>query len=161
MRFTFFSDPLVKTAVDLKGGIVGVSSFGSESDIAATLALQKLGLTRADVTLKEVGGSPQRLAAIKSGAIKAAAMNEPVATQAREQGLFPMLDLFAEQIPWLFTGLSVTKRYLDGNRDLLYSLHKSDSRRQLPGACRREVGQRGACQGVQTLGSQDHRYRLH
>jgi hypothetical protein len=30
-----------------------------------------------------------------------------------------MLDLFAEQIPWLFTGLSVTKRYLDENRDLL------------------------------------------
>ena len=125
MRFTFFSDPRVKTAADLKGGIVGVSSFGSESDIAATLALQKLGLTRADVTLKEVGGSPQRLAAIKSGAIKAAAMNEPVATQAREQGLFPMLDLFAEQIPWLFTGLSVSKRYLDGNRELLMRFIKA------------------------------------
>jgi len=119
MRFIFFSDPMVKTAADLKGGIIGVSSFGSESDIAATLALQKLGLTRADVTLKEVGGSPQRLAAIKSGAIKAAAMNEPVATLAREQGLFPMVDLFAEQIPWLFTGLSVSKRYLDGHRELL------------------------------------------
>ena len=119
MRFIFFSDPMVKTAADLKGGIVGVSSFGSESDIAVTLALQKLGLTRADVTLKEVGGSPQRLAAIKSGVIKAAAMNEPVATLAREQGLFPMVDLFAGQIPWLFTGLSVSKHYLDGYRELL------------------------------------------
>jgi len=119
MRFIFFSQPTVKTAADLKGGVVGVSSFGSESDIAATLALQKLGLTRADVTLKEVGGSPQRLAAIKSGAIKAAAMNEPVATMAREQGLFPLVDLFAEQIPWLFTGLAVNKSYLDGHHELL------------------------------------------
>jgi ABC-type nitrate/sulfonate/bicarbonate transport system substrate-binding protein len=125
MRFIFFSDPMVKTAADLKGGVVGISSFGSESDIAATLALQKLGLTRADVTLKEVGGSPQRLAAIKSGAIKAAAMNEPVATLAREQGLFPMVDLFAEQIPWLFTGLSVSKGYLDGHRELLTRFMKA------------------------------------
>ena len=125
MRFTFFSDPMVKTVADLKGGIVGVSSFGSESDSAATLALQKLGLTRVDVTLKEVGGSPQRLAAIKSGAIKAAAMNEPVATMAREQGFFPMVDLFAEQIPWLFTGLSVDKRYLDGHREILVRFMKA------------------------------------
>jgi NitT/TauT family transport system substrate-binding protein len=125
MRFIFFSDPKVKTAADLKGGTVGVSSFGSESDIAATLALQKLGLTRSDVTLKEVGGSPQRLAAIKSGAIKAAAMNEPVATLAREQGLFPMVDLFAEKIPWLFTGLSVNKRYLEGHRELLMRFMKA------------------------------------
>ena len=84
MRFIFFSDPKVRTAADLKGGIVGVSSFGSESDIAATLALQKLGLSRSEVTLKEVGGSPQRLAAIKSGTIKAAAMNEPVATSSQQ-----------------------------------------------------------------------------
>ncbi len=125
MRFTFFSDPKVKKADDLKGGIVGVSSFGSESDSAATLALQKLGLTRSDVTLKEVGGSPQRLAAIKSGAIKAAAMNEPVATMAYEQGLFPMVDLFAEKIPWLFTGLTVDKRYLDGHRELLARFMKA------------------------------------
>ena len=119
MRFTFFSGPKVKTAADLKGGVVGVSSFGSESDSAATLALQKLGLSRADVTLKEVGGSPQRLAAIKSGTVRAAAMNEPAATLAHEQGLYPMVDLFAEQIPWLFTGLTVDKRYLDSHRELL------------------------------------------
>src|SRR4029079_13835594 len=30
IRFTFFSGPEVKTAADLKGGAVGVSSFGSE-----------------------------------------------------------------------------------------------------------------------------------
>ena len=116
IRFVFFSDPAVTSAADLKGGIVGVSSFGSESDSAATLALKKLGLSRSDVTIKEVGGAPQRLAAIKSGAIKAAAMNEPALTQAREQGLNPMVDLLAEHTPWLFTGLSVSKPYMDSHR---------------------------------------------
>ena len=119
MRFIFFTDPKVKTAADLKGGIVGVSSFGSESDSAVSLALRQLGLTRNDVTVKEVGGSPQRLAAIKSGALAAAAMNEPASTLAREQGLNPMIDLFAAHTPWLFTGLSVNKRYLDSHREIL------------------------------------------
>jgi len=53
IRFTFFSGPEVKTAADLKGGAVGVSSFGSESDSTVTLTLKRLGLSRDDVTLKE------------------------------------------------------------------------------------------------------------
>jgi ABC-type nitrate/sulfonate/bicarbonate transport system substrate-binding protein len=72
MRFVFFSDPKVRSAADLKGKAIGVSSFGSESDSAASLALRQLGLSRNDVTFKEAGGSPQRLAAIKSGAIAVA-----------------------------------------------------------------------------------------
>lgn len=119
MRFVFFSNPAIRSAADLKGKAVGVSSFGSESDSAASLALRQLGLSRTDVTIKEAGGSPQRLAAIMSGAIAAAAMNEPAATQAQEQGLYPLVDLFAAKMPWLFTGLSVDKRYLDANRPVL------------------------------------------
>ncbi|HZR62628.1 MAG TPA: ABC transporter substrate-binding protein, partial [Xanthobacteraceae bacterium] len=61
IRFTFFSAPGVKTAADLKGGVVGVSTFGSESDSTVTLALQRLGLTRDDVTVKEYGGGMKRL----------------------------------------------------------------------------------------------------
>src|SRR3984893_16508394 len=71
IRFTFFSAPGVKGAADLKGGVIGVSTFGSESDSTVTLAMQRLGLTRNDVVVKEYGGGMQRLAAVKSGAIKA------------------------------------------------------------------------------------------
>src|ERR1700704_6681733 len=60
IRFTFFSAPGVKTAANLKGGVIGVSTFGSESDSTVTLALRRLGLTRDDVTLKEYGGGPRR-----------------------------------------------------------------------------------------------------
>jgi len=119
IRFTFFSNPDVKTAADLKGGVVGVSSFGSESDATVTLALQKLGLARRDVTLKEYGGGMRRLAALKAGEIKATAINEPVASTAREQGMNAMVDLVADQIPWLFSGLVVKRSFLDANREPL------------------------------------------
>jgi NitT/TauT family transport system substrate-binding protein len=109
IRFTFFSGAGVKTAADLKGGVVGVSTFGSESDSTATLALDRLGLTRTDITLKEYGGATQRLAALKAGEIKATAINEPVASLAREQGINVLVDLVAEQVPWLFSGVVIRR----------------------------------------------------
>jgi ABC-type nitrate/sulfonate/bicarbonate transport system substrate-binding protein len=109
IRFTFFSGAGIRTADDLRGGIVGVSSFGSESDSTVTLALERLRLTRADITLKEYGGATRRLAALKSGEIKATAINEPVASLAREEGVNVMVDLVAQKIPWLFSGIVVRR----------------------------------------------------
>ena len=109
IRFTFFSGEGVKTAADLKGGIVGVSTFGSESDSTVTLALDRLKLTRADITLKEYGVSTQRLAALKAGEIKATAINEPVASLARDEGVNVLVDLVAERIPWLFSGVAIRR----------------------------------------------------
>jgi len=119
IRFTFFSAPGVKTAADLKGGVVGVSTFGSESDSTVTLALQKLGLTRNDVILKEYGGGMRRLAAVKSGEIKATAINEPISSLAREQGVNVLVDLVPDQIPWLFSGIVVRRSDIAARRDLL------------------------------------------
>jgi ABC-type nitrate/sulfonate/bicarbonate transport system substrate-binding protein len=109
IRFTFFSGAEVRTAADLKGGVVGVSTFGSESDSVAALALERLGLTRTDVTFKEYGGSTQRLAALKAGEIKATAVNEPAASLAREQGVNVLVDLVPEQVPWLFSGVVIRR----------------------------------------------------
>jgi ABC-type nitrate/sulfonate/bicarbonate transport system substrate-binding protein len=125
IRFTFFSAPGVKTAADLKGGVVGVSTFGSESDSTVTLALQKLGLSRNDVTIKEFGGGARRLRAVKSGEIKATALNEPTASQAREEGVNVLVDLVPDQIPWLFSGIVVRHDDIAARRDLLTRFLKS------------------------------------
>jgi NitT/TauT family transport system substrate-binding protein len=119
IRFTFFAAPGVRTAADLKDGVVGVSAFGSESDSTVTLALARLGLRRNDVVLREYGGGMRRLAALKSGEIKGTAINEPVASLAHEAGLTAMVDLVAEKIPWLFSSIVVKASYLAGHRDAL------------------------------------------
>lgn len=125
IRFTFFSAPGVKSAADLKGGVIGVSTFGSESDTTATLALQRLGLTRGDVVLKEYGGGPRRLAAVKAGDIKATPLNEPFTSLAREQGVNAMVDLVPEQIPWLFSGITVRRDEIAKRRDALTRFFKA------------------------------------
>jgi NitT/TauT family transport system substrate-binding protein len=119
IRFTFFAAPGVKAAADLKGGVIGVSTFGSESDSTVTLALARLGMRRDDVILKEYGGGMRRLEALKSGEIRGTAINEPIASLAHEAGLNPMVDLAAEQIPWLFSSLVAKASYIERHRDVL------------------------------------------
>jgi ABC-type nitrate/sulfonate/bicarbonate transport system substrate-binding protein len=119
MRFTFFVARGVTAAADLKGATIGISTAGSESDSALTLALQKLGLARTDVVIKEYGSSAHRLAALKSGEIKAALLDEPAASVARQAGLNALVDLVPMQIPWLFAGVAVRHDDIGARRDLL------------------------------------------
>jgi len=109
IRFVVVTAAGVRGAADLKGGVIGVSTFGSESDSTISIALERLGLTRADVVVKEYGGGSRRLAAVKSGEIKATAINEPTTSQARAEGVNVLIDLVDEQIPWLFSGVVVRR----------------------------------------------------
>ena len=81
IRFTLFSAPGIASAAALKGGVVGVSSLGSESDAVMALALRRLGLARNDVTVREYGGGIRRLAALRAGEIVANSY-APKATKA-------------------------------------------------------------------------------
>jgi NitT/TauT family transport system substrate-binding protein len=117
IRSTMFTAPGVKTAAELKGGIIGISSVGSESDSTTTMALQRLGLTRADVTVKEVG--VDRLPLVRTGMVSATVLGEPQRSEAFGLGLNSIFDFYAERIPWLYSGLTVDHRYLQEHRDVL------------------------------------------
>lgn len=123
--FTVFSPANVKTGADLKGALVGVSSFASESDVAMTLALKQLGLTREDVTVLKLGGTAQRFAALMSGQVKAVPLIEPTTTLAKDRGYNPLVDLAAARVPWIFDAVVVTKGYLAGHRDVLTRFMKA------------------------------------
>jgi ABC-type nitrate/sulfonate/bicarbonate transport system substrate-binding protein len=56
---------------------------------------------------------------VKKGEIKATAINEPISSLAREQGVNVLVDLVPDQIPWLFSGIVVRKDDIGARRDLL------------------------------------------
>jgi NitT/TauT family transport system substrate-binding protein len=116
MSFRFFGAKGVAGAASLKGKKIGVSTFGSESDSAASMALKRLGLTRSNVSVVEAGGTLKRLDALKSGALAATALNEPADTQAQREGLPLLVDLKAD-LPWIFTAIVVDRRYLAAHRE--------------------------------------------
>ncbi len=123
IRSTMFTAPNVKTAADLKGGIVGISSVGSESDSTTTLALRRLGLTRQDVVIKEIG--IDRLPFVRDGRVAATTLGEPYRSEAFAAGLNPIFDFYAERIPWLYSGLTVDRDYLKSHRDTLLRFLKA------------------------------------
>jgi NitT/TauT family transport system substrate-binding protein len=116
---TLFTSPAIKTAAELKGKTIGISTFGSETDVAVSIALQRLGLKRDDVTVSQIGGSSQRFGALIAGRINAAPLLEPTITAAKEKGFTPLLDLAAANTPWIFDGVVVTGNYLKEHRDTL------------------------------------------
>jgi NitT/TauT family transport system substrate-binding protein len=123
IRHTMFTAPNVKTAADLKGGTVGISSVGSESDSTATLALRKLGLTRQDVTIKEIG--VDRLTVVRNGGVSATVLGEPQRSEAYALGLNPIVDLYADHIAWLYSGLTVDNTYRKAHPDVLKRFFKA------------------------------------
>ena len=114
-----FTSPSIQTAQELKGKTIGISTFGSETDVAVSIALQRLGLTRQDVTISQIGGSSQRFAALVAGRIDAAPLLEPTITAAKEKGFYSLIDLAAANTPWIFDGVVVTSSYLKDHRDTL------------------------------------------
>ena len=60
----------IKSAEDLKGKSIGISRVGSASDVAARVLLRGIGLEPdKDVSILQVGGSPERAAAFRTGRI--------------------------------------------------------------------------------------------
>jgi NitT/TauT family transport system substrate-binding protein len=116
---TIFGTAAIKSMPELKGKTIGISTFGSETDIAISIALKQIGLTRQDVTISQIGGSSQRFGALSAGRIDAAPLLEPGITMAKEKGFNPLVDLAAAKTPWIFDSVVVTNSYLKGQRDTL------------------------------------------
>ena len=107
-----------------KGTKFGISTFGSETDVAASVLLPKFGLSRQDVEITQIGGTGQRYAALIAGRIDAAPLMEPATTQAKAKGLIPILDLSQAGSPWIFDAVVMTAPYIRDNRATALSFIK-------------------------------------
>jgi NitT/TauT family transport system substrate-binding protein len=108
--FVFFSR--AQNPDELKGKYVSISTFGSEPDIVTTLALRQLGLSRKDVSIVQMDDNARRFASLLAGYTSATLLAEPNITAARRQGLFPLVDFAGLNIPWVFTGLGMQRKFI-------------------------------------------------
>jgi NitT/TauT family transport system substrate-binding protein len=111
MPFTVFATKATNPPLP-KGATVAISTFGSETDIAVSIMLQQLGMSRDDVAITQIGGTTQRLGAMIAGRVDAAPLLEPAVTAARERGFPVVMDLAAKKTPWIFDAVVVTRSYL-------------------------------------------------
>jgi NitT/TauT family transport system substrate-binding protein len=79
---------------DLEGGAVAVSRFGSGSDFITRLALKSWGLEPVkDVTILQIGNSPERLAAVAGGKVQGSILSLSQTPRAKKLGLRVLADL--------------------------------------------------------------------
>ena len=113
----------IKTAEDLKGKSIGISRFGSVSDVAARELLRGLGLRpMEDVKILQVGGASERAAGFSRGVI--AGFPSPPGNVHLIPGGLPhrvladMADL-KKPYPLPFICAVTTKSYLAKNRSIV------------------------------------------
>jgi NitT/TauT family transport system substrate-binding protein len=102
---------------ELRGKKIGISTFGSATDLAARLALKKWGLKpETDVTILQMRGVPEILPAMVSGAIHGGVLSPPTNMMAVKAGFKELAYLPQLGISFQHTTLSTTRRYLERNR---------------------------------------------
>ena len=110
---------------DLKGKKLGVTRFGALSDFGVRKYLEKVGLDAdKDVTILQLGGLPEILAAIQSGAIHGGALSSPALTKAKQLGFREIMDLGELGIRYPGTSYMTTETYIKSHRPLVIQFLK-------------------------------------
>jgi ABC-type nitrate/sulfonate/bicarbonate transport system substrate-binding protein len=111
--------PDIKKTEDLKGKIIGVTTFGSLTDFLVRHLAKLKGLNPdKDFTLLQIGGDADRLVALKQGKIPAATLGHPAFVLARREGFALLWDFFKEvDYPW--SEIATTRAQIQRDRDLV------------------------------------------
>ena len=113
----------INSPEDLVGKKIGVATFGGSADVATRVALRANGIDPdKDVTFIATGSSANRTAALLSGAIQAGMAGGPPDTLSLEaQGLHPLLDLAAQQLPTANATIIAKREWVSANREAVQS----------------------------------------
>lgn len=116
--YDLITGPKYKKVEDLKGATFGVINLTSGS----TALLQKImaghGLKYpGDYDLLTVGGTPQRYAAVKNGAVAGAMVTIPTSYQAKEEGLNVVANIATYLPDYQFTTIAGHVNWMKGHKD--------------------------------------------
>jgi NitT/TauT family transport system substrate-binding protein len=125
--FYLYGAPAVKTATDLKGGKVAVTSLTSSTYVAAKLGVKSLGLDPdKDVTYVAVNNPPAILAAMESGAVQAGTVGPTNLAQVQASGKYNQLaDIAKLNQPYPAGWWSVSKQWANAHDDIMQRMIKS------------------------------------
>jgi NitT/TauT family transport system substrate-binding protein len=85
--FEWYALPSIKSIADLRGKAIGITRFGSSTDVLTRMVLARGGLNPdKDVKIVQGGGSPERLAAMEAGQIAAGPFASPHTFMAADRG---------------------------------------------------------------------------
>jgi NitT/TauT family transport system substrate-binding protein len=115
-----FTRPDLNVPDGLRGARIGVTRFGSSTDVVGRLLLRRWDLDAdRDVALLQLGGVQELLAGLQSGAVDAAVLSDPTSLAATKLGYRLAADGAALNIPYMHLGTVVPRGVLASRSDLV------------------------------------------
>jgi NitT/TauT family transport system substrate-binding protein len=104
---------------ELKGKGIGVTRYGSNTDISARFAIRKFGLQpEKDVALLQLDDYPGIMGGIASGRIAAGALADPFTDHAKKMGYKEIADIASLGLEFPFVSIVAKKTYLRDHADV-------------------------------------------
>jgi NitT/TauT family transport system substrate-binding protein len=120
MPYALLAQKETKTIDQLKGKRLAVSRFGSASDLAARLILQRYGLVPdKDVTLLQTGGTSTRLSALSKRSIDSTVLTPEFFQVAKKAGFTILVDPTQYDIPFPQLEVLTTRAFLKSQPDVV------------------------------------------
>ncbi|HEY1266582.1 MAG TPA: ABC transporter substrate-binding protein [Candidatus Binatia bacterium] len=108
----------IKTTQDLKGKILGVGSLSGSTLIVTRYVLSKIGLNPLkDVKLLQIGGTPDRLIALRAGRIHATLLSSPLSLAAQREGFNFLAD--GSGLAFQNNGPATTRKFIREHPDIV------------------------------------------
>ena len=119
LLFYLITKKEIKSANDLKGKKIAVSRPGTDSDLAARVAVQRLGLAEKDVAFVSVGADAERVMAMSQNVVDATVVTVAGYVAAQKLGFNTLLDLSQANIPYEAASLITTQTLIRENPELV------------------------------------------
>lgn len=109
----------INSAAALKGKKIAVSRPGTDSDLAARVAVQRLGLAEREVSFVTIGSDTERVTAMKQEVVDATVVTPAAYVAARKLGFHALLDLAELNIPYEAASLITTRTLIRENPEMV------------------------------------------
>lgn len=109
----------IQNGAGLKGRRVAISRPGTDSDLAARVAVQKMGLSERDVHFITIGSDTERLAAMQQGVVDATVVTPTAHVAAVKLGFHTLVDLKEHNIPYEAASLITTRTLIRKNPEMV------------------------------------------
>jgi len=126
--FQIYATKAINSIADLKGKKLGITRIAAATDFAAryVLAQNKLAPST-DVALLQMGGQPEIMAGLQSGAIDAGVLSPPTTAQAKKADFHDIANLSKYDVTYYQSPIGGKKAWLKDHRDVTLSVMKAYS----------------------------------
>ena len=119
LPYALLAQKEIRSLDQLKGKRLAISRFGSASDLAARLILQRYGLTPdKDVTILQTGGTSTRLSALSKRSIDSTVLTPEFFNVGKKAGFTILVDPTQYDIPFPQLEVITTRAFLKAQPDL-------------------------------------------